>query len=132
MTKTNTILFTLFILSGLAAGMLAEYLSPNDEFAQGDLPILIISVIVIFYWYHTDSNKLNYKRPLLLNILVIAFSILAIPYYLYKTRGFKKGSVAILIFIVINIAYTGCHIGGKEISNYLYFTANTYEPFSSQ
>jgi len=69
-------------------GMLVVFLDAAgvdkpDAFHVG-LAFLLTTLIFGWYWY--DSEYRSYQRTTLLNIAVIAIAILAIPYYLLRSR----------------------------------------------
>lgn len=56
---------------------------------------LVLSAL-IFGWYYFDSNDRSYRRSKLLNIAVVALALVAIPYYLVRSR--EKGQKLKAIF----------------------------------
>jgi len=75
--------------------------------------ILVLGAI-LFCWYYFDSNDRSFSRSKWLNIGIIAIGILAIPYYLVRSRerGYKLKSLlnfvgmAILSFVVVMLGST--------------------------
>lgn len=47
---------------------------------------------LIFAWYHMDSVQRSYKRSMLLNVGVVALAVVALPYYVIRSR--KRGEKA--------------------------------------
>jgi len=51
---------------------------------------------LIFSWYNFDSNNRSYPRSTLLNIAVVTLALVAIPYYLVRSREEEQKLKAIL------------------------------------
>jgi hypothetical protein len=62
---------------------------------------IVITTFFTFLWYRLDSNEREYPRSVALNIAIVAFSIIGFPYYLFRSRGFKRGFVALLLGISV-------------------------------
>ena len=45
--------------------------------------------------------------------MMIAVTILAMPYYLFRTRGFGKGLLGTIVFLVCGIAFEFVHFAGE-------------------
>ena len=56
---------------------------------------MIASVFLIFLCYRFDSEDREFRRNPLLSVGVVALSIVAIPTYLFLSRGAKGGFVSI-------------------------------------
>jgi hypothetical protein len=61
----------------------------------------LISIPPIFWWYHVDKADKGYRAGPLMNVGVIALTIVALPIYFIRTRGWKRGSVSILKGLVV-------------------------------
>jgi peptidoglycan/LPS O-acetylase OafA/YrhL len=64
--------------------------------------------LLIFGWYYFDSESRSYPRSTLLNIAVLGVAIVAIPYYLARSR--EKGKrlkaiIGLLGFCVLSIVF---------------------------
>src|SRR5687767_5825003 len=51
---------------------------------------------LVFAWYRFDAEDRGYQRSALLNVGIIVFSLIFLPYYLFRSRGAKAGSLAVL------------------------------------
>jgi hypothetical protein len=106
----TTIVVVALVVTGFVAGLLLEHAS--DKMA-GILRIsaTLLATGLVFGWYLVDSNRRGYPRTPLLSIAVVAVAFVAIPYYLFRSRGFKGGAIAtgwaILIFIALELAIAG-------------------------
>src|SRR5713226_9149564 len=59
----------------------------------------LLLVMLIYWWYYLDKTQRTMRTGPLLNIGVVALPIVAIPVYLFRSRGFKSGFVSFLLFI---------------------------------
>jgi hypothetical protein len=55
----------------------------------------ILSLIAIFVWYHLDKDEYHYRAGILMNAGVLVAAIIALPIYLLRSRGWKRGAIAI-------------------------------------
>ena len=54
----------------------------------------LLSITLIFWWYHVDKAERNYQAGPIMNVGVVALSILALPIYFVRSRGWKRGLVS--------------------------------------
>lgn len=59
-----------------------------------------LSIIALFWWFHLDKAEHDYRAGKLLNAGVLVFAALALPIYLVRSRGWKRGGMAILWALV--------------------------------
>jgi hypothetical protein len=64
---------------------------------------LLLSTFLTFAWYRYDSDARQYRRSYPLNVGVIALSLLALPYYLFRSRGLLSGLLALVLLLVLSI-----------------------------
>ena len=64
---------------------------------------LAILVFLLFAWFLADADRIGFKPSTGLKIAVIAFAVIAIPYYRFRYTGFKKGMLFIGKFFGIHI-----------------------------
>jgi hypothetical protein len=57
--------------------------------------------VLIFAWYYFDARARSYRRSPALNVLVVAFAIVAVPYYLVRSR--EKGQRAGALFGLLGV-----------------------------
>ncbi len=60
----------------------------------GNLVLLVIG----FRWLSLDSRQLDIRRPTWLDVCIILFAAIFVPYYLYKTRPAERRLPAIGAF----------------------------------
>jgi hypothetical protein len=99
-----------YILTSLALGFvdgaIAYFLFPGQMFAPSSFVISIVALVVIFMWYRSDSDNRAFRRTPVLSIGVVGLPIVALPYYLFRTRGFRHGALATLVVILVAIGYS--------------------------
>ena len=67
----------------------------------GNIALLLIG----FRWLNLDSRELDIRRPTWLNVCIVLFAAIFVPYYLYKTRPQPRRLPAIAAFFALVI---GC------------------------
>src|SRR2546422_337552 len=65
-----------------------------ESFGKFALAESFISLPLIYWWYHVDKDQRNYKAGPLMNVGVVALTILALPVYFIRSRGWKRASIA--------------------------------------
>jgi hypothetical protein len=91
---------------GFVDGVTAMFMYPGQVLAPSSFGIGIVAVFIAFAWYRMDSDGRAYKRSLLSSAAVIGVGIIALPYYLFRTRGFRRGALATLVFLLVAIGYS--------------------------
>lgn len=93
-----------FLGLSFIAGVVGEYVYPGMDFAPSDKWFMPVSALLLFFWYRVDSEQRSYKRSPWMNICIIGFAIFAMPYYFFRTRGFKGGLIASVVMLLIFVA----------------------------
>jgi len=88
-----------------------------EDLSKFDLAATIVSIPLIFWWYHVDKREHGYQAGPLMNGGIVAVAIVALPIYFVRTRGWKRGAVATLLAlgvfaILLGLAELGEWIGG--------------------
>lgn len=98
------ILLWMAILGGMSAYLEAHRIR---EPTWSVVSTSIACSLLVFWWYWTDSALRSYRRSPLLNVAVVAFGFVAVPYYLLRSRprGQRlKAMVCLLGFFVLLVA----------------------------
>jgi hypothetical protein len=98
---------------GFADGVASFLLYPGQPFAPSSLVMSVVALFFTFAWYRLDSESRAFKRTPLLSIAVVGVGIVALPYYLFRTRGLRQGAIATLIFIFVVIGYSAMGYVGQ-------------------
>ncbi len=87
---------TLWLLASAFAvfGASAVLLEGGRYEAAAKVPEVFLIGLLMFAWYVFDSNERSYRRSAFLNLTVIAVPAVGVPYYLFRSRGLRKGAVA--------------------------------------
>jgi len=103
--RTGYYILTSLVL-GFADGAVAYFLYPGQIFAPSSLVISVVALLVIFMWYRGDSDNRAFRRTPLLSMGVVGLPIVAIPYYLFRTRGLRHVALATLFVVLVAIGYS--------------------------
>jgi hypothetical protein len=115
MNRARQILVYLLVAGGVT-GLFDPYFEITDyyDFYYAGTTILILGLI--FAWYHIDSDMQGYERSVWMNVFVVAIAIVAIPMYLFASRGARRGARAfsyllLYTFVLLLIVYIGISVG---------------------
>ena len=117
MKRKNVILLVLALISFLS-GAVNQYFYPGADFAKSDIPFIFLSLFLLFYWYHLDAIEHGYRRSVFLNISVILIAALAMPYYFFRSRGFKRGFISTIGFFATIVLFNFITLGGQYATYY--------------
>ncbi|HEY6823826.1 MAG TPA: hypothetical protein VI195_05260 [Steroidobacteraceae bacterium] len=84
------------IVEGLATGRV-ESMSPYD------IAGTVLSLVPLYWWYHMDKAEHQYRAGALMNVGIGLVAIVALPIYLVRSRGWRRGATA----IALGAAFTG-------------------------
>ena len=84
------------IVEGLATGRV-ESMSPYD------IAGTVLSLVPLYWWYHMDKAEHHYRAGALMNVGIGLVAIVALPIYLVRSRGWRRGGSA----IALGAAFTG-------------------------
>lgn len=60
---------------------------------------------IMFAWFMADAAELNLKPSYGLKVAIVAFGYFALPYYLIRYKGWVRGCLAMIKFLVYLFAY---------------------------
>ena len=101
----------------LAGPVLEGWWTGRIESMSGfDLAMTVVSISLIFRWYHLDKRERDYQAGPLMNVGVIALAMLALPIYFIRSRGWKRGLVATFYAAGILALTLGLNELGERIS----------------
>jgi len=84
------------IVEGLATGKV-ESMSPYD------IAGTVLSLVPLYWWYHMDKAEHHSRAGALMNVGIGLVAIIALPIYLVRSRGWRRGGRA----IALGAAFTG-------------------------
>jgi hypothetical protein len=77
----------------------------------------LLWVTAIYWWYHLDKVQRQYRAGPLMNMAVVALALLALPVYFIRSRGWKAGSLATAVAIVVLALVIGLGAVGELIGS---------------
>jgi len=119
--RTNFSLLIGFLGLAFAGGLFDSYFHEGGRlYGAYNFSINIGTILIIFIWYRLDAAEIGYRASPMLNIMVVGATLLALPYYFFRSRGTKKGGIFLVIFIAALFLYgiadrVGTYIGDKYI-----------------
>ena len=99
MSPKQKVLFTIALVS-IIEGSVGQYFYPDSQVPPSTLWLIVVFSFLIFLWYRIDAKQFEYPRSVALNIGVFALHFVALPYYLFRSRGLKKGFVAVGLYVL--------------------------------
>jgi len=82
------------------------------------ISIIIISVLILA-WVQLDAKERQFRNPKWLNVGVLAFSLIFVPIYLYRSRPPGQKLRALVGFVLALLGYIGFGYAGS-IAAYQY------------
>jgi len=114
--KPNHVLIPLLLFLALIGGISERYAANNiPEPMWWVLLSTLLCGAIIFYWYVLDSNARGYHRSKWLNIGVVALAVVAVPYYLVRSRPAGQKGKALLKFLGFGILLWIATAGGAVL-----------------
>jgi peptidoglycan/LPS O-acetylase OafA/YrhL len=106
------LLAVLSVVSPLIERAVTGRVESFGTFAMGET---VVSLVILFWWYHVDKQERNYRAGPLMNGAVLALAIVALPVYFIRSRGWKKGALA----IAVALAFVGATLVLSELGEKL-------------
>ena len=75
-----------------------------ESFGGWEIGETLIALVLVFWWYHVDKAEHGYRAGPLMNGGMLLVLALAMPIYLVRSRGWKRGGVAIAIALAFALA----------------------------
>ena len=94
-------------VSGIIIGLFPSPIIP--------LTSAFVGLVLILMWVIIDAREHKFKRSALFNILIVAITILSVPYYLFKSRGFAKGLLAVIGFFSFMVLWSVLQVTGTAV-----------------
>ncbi len=87
--RATLLLAAFLVVTGLANGL---YAARGIEPSPITIWLYVIGLVhILWYWIHSDCQRLGINEPLDLGFFLMAGWPVAYPYYLVKTRGWGRG-----------------------------------------
>lgn len=105
MGNKKRLLLALILFVSLMSGFLDRG-TPTDAWLTVQATV---SIALIFAWVLLDSRERGYRMSWLLKATLICLTVFALPYYLFKSRGWRAGSISLAwawgMFIAVMLCY---------------------------
>ncbi len=99
MSPKQKVLVTIFLVS-IMEGSVGQFFYPNSPIPPSTLWLLMVFSLLIFLWYRIDAKQIEYPQSVVLNVGIVVLHLVALPYYFFRSRGLKKGFVAVGLYIL--------------------------------
>ena len=73
----------------------------------------VLALILVFWWYHVDKAERGYRAGPLMHGGMLLVMALAMPLYLVRSRGWKRGVLASLVAIALYLFLDGLGEAGE-------------------
>lgn len=113
-------IYAIAAVAFFANGMLNQYFFWNREITPLDFFFGFFSLFLVFWWYRIDSRQRGFRPPRGLSLVIVLLTIVGLPYYLFKTRGFARGLLATGLFLGVIIANAVLVFAGASATYYLF------------
>jgi FAD/FMN-containing dehydrogenase len=105
----------------IAASLLAGWLERGTFLAPTAVGIVstvfaFAAVALVFWWFRIDASERNLKPSRRLQVCMVALTIITLPYYLFKTRGGKRGAAATAGALGVFVVAMICHSVGGPVT----------------
>ena len=115
---SKTMLLICFAVASFISGATDQFFYPGEASPPTAIIYAIVAVFLIFLWYRQDSDEIGYPRSRLLSIGIVGFALVALPYYLCRSRGAKRGAVATGLMLLVAVASGALSLAGAYASYY--------------
>lgn len=102
--KAKSVTLLLIGLMSWVSGAVDQYFYPGRSFPPTVLVYSLAYTLLIFMWFRQDTDERDYKRSPTLNAGIIGLSLVALPYYFFRSRGAMRGMLATFVFVVALVA----------------------------
>ena len=100
---------------GFLDGVVGAWLYGNAPFPNSAIVFMIANAFLAFLWFRLDSDQRSYRRTPFLTTAVVGISAVAIPYYLFRTRGIRGGAIGVLVFVSLLFGYGVMSVVGRLV-----------------
>jgi hypothetical protein len=100
---------------GFFDGVVGAWLYGNAPFPNSAIVFMIAVAVLAFLWFRLDSDRRSYRRTPFLTTAVVGVSIVAIPYYLFRTRGILRGAIGVVVLVSLLIGYGVASLVGRAV-----------------
>jgi hypothetical protein len=100
---------------GFVNGVVDAGLYRSSPFPASTVVFMVADAFLFFLWFRSDSDQRSYRRTPFLSLGVVGVAIIAIPYCLFRSRGFRNGVVGVFVFFSVLFGYALTSLIGSLI-----------------
>jgi hypothetical protein len=100
------------VAAGFLFGVCTAYFNLPARHNWFAAPLTALYLLLVFGWYHADSDERGFHRGLGMNFFVVALAVIGIPIYLLRTRGFMRGLRGIVLALLMLMAVIAAAVLG--------------------
>jgi hypothetical protein len=120
MNPKTIVLLALALASFLNGAALEYFRYVRSHFSPIEIWLLVgIFVFLVFLWYRLDTDQRAYRRTLFLSVGVIFLSVIALPYYFFRSRGIKGGFIYCGFFVLAMLCSHVLTVAGQFATHYM-------------
>jgi hypothetical protein len=68
-----------------------------EPLGKWEIGATLLALVLVFWWYHLDKAERGYRAGPLMNGGMLLVMVVALPVYLLRSRGWKRGTAAAAI-----------------------------------
>jgi hypothetical protein len=87
LVRSKTVILIILAILAFVQGAVGQFFYPGQVFSRSDIIFSLVGLALVFAWYRIDAEERNYRRSIGLNIAIVAVTIIAFPYYFFRSRG---------------------------------------------
>ena len=115
-------LYALALLAGAALIVpLLEviFTGHSEPMSKFGIAEALVALTAIYWWYHVDKGEREYHAGPLMNVGIVALTIIALPIYFIRSRGWSRGLMATGVAVGVYALTYGLEMLGEWIGNAL-------------
>lgn len=90
-----------------------------ESMGKWEIGETLIALALVFWWYHLDKAEHGYRAGPLMNGGMLLVMAVALPIYLVRSRGWKRGLIAALVAAALAAASFGLGEAGEALASLL-------------
>ena len=87
-----------------------------EPFGKWEIGETLLALVLVFWWYHVDKAERAYRAGPLMNGGMLLVMALAMPIYLVRSRGWKRGAIAIAVATGLFLVLLGLGEAGEWVA----------------
>ena len=87
-----------------------------EPYGKWEIGETLVALVLVFCWYHVDKAQHGYRAGPLMNGAMLLVLALAMPVYLVRSRGWKRGAIAIAVAAAIFLVLLGLGEAGEWLA----------------